>query len=60
MTKPEILLVGPYPEWDLVELDAKFEVRKLYEATDRDVFLRSTAATSAGSPLVESSAPRPS
>jgi len=40
MTKPEILLVGPYPEWDLVELDAKFEVRKLYEATDRDVFLQ--------------------
>lgn len=40
MTKPEILLVGPYPEWDLLELDAKFEVRKLYEATDRDVFLQ--------------------
>ncbi|MDP9573424.1 UNVERIFIED_ORG: lactate dehydrogenase-like 2-hydroxyacid dehydrogenase [Agrobacterium larrymoorei] len=40
MTKPEILLVGPYPEWDLVELNAKFEVRKLYEATDRDVFLQ--------------------
>ncbi|QCJ00622.1 2-hydroxyacid dehydrogenase [Agrobacterium larrymoorei] len=40
MTKPEILLVGPYPEWDLVELEAKFEVRKLYEATDRDAFLQ--------------------
>lgn len=40
MTKPEILLVGPYPEWDLVELEAKFKVRKLYEATDRDVFLQ--------------------
>jgi len=40
MTKPEILLVGPYPEWDLVELQEKFEVRKLYEATDRDAFLQ--------------------
>lgn len=40
MAKPEILLIGPYPEWDLVELEAKFEVRKLYEATDRDAFLQ--------------------
>ncbi len=40
MTKPEILLVGPYPEWDLVELEAQYEVRKLYEAGDRDAFLK--------------------
>lgn len=40
MAKPEILLVGPYPEWDLVELEAKFEVRKLYKAADRDAFLQ--------------------
>lgn len=40
MTKPEILLVGPYPEWDLVELEAQYEVRKLYEAEDRDAFLK--------------------
>ena len=39
MTKPDILLIGPYPEWDLVELEAQYEVRKLYEATDRDAFL---------------------
>lgn len=40
MTKPEILLVGPYPEWDLVELEAQYDVRKLYEAEDRDAFLK--------------------
>ncbi len=40
MNKPEILLVGPYPEWDLVELEAQYEVRKLYEAQDRDAFLK--------------------
>lgn len=40
MTKPEILLVGPYPEWDLVELEAQYEVRKLYEVEDRDAFLK--------------------
>nr|WP_210347581.1 2-hydroxyacid dehydrogenase [Agrobacterium sp. OT33] len=40
VTKPEILLVGPYPEWDLVKLEAQYEVRKLYEADDRDAFLK--------------------
>ena len=48
MAKPEILLVGPYPEWDLVELDAQYEVRKLYEATDRDAFLHKHGANIRG------------
>ncbi|CAN7649182.1 2-hydroxyacid dehydrogenase [Neorhizobium sp. LjRoot104] len=48
MAKPEILLVGPYPEWDLVELDAQYEVRKLYEAADRDAFLQQHGANIRG------------
>ena len=48
MAKPEILLVGPYPEWDLVELDAQYKVRKLYEATDRDAFLHEHGANIRG------------
>lgn len=40
MSKPELLLVGPYPEWDMVELDAHYTVHKLYEASDRDAFIR--------------------
>lgn len=40
MTKPEILMTGPYPEWDLVELEEQYEVRKLYEAEDSDAFLK--------------------
>lgn len=43
MTKPELLLVGPYPEWDMVELEAHYTVHKLYEADDRDAFIRSHA-----------------
>ena len=43
MTKPELLLVGPYPEWDMVELEAHYTVHKLYEASDRDAFIRSHA-----------------
>ncbi|WP_105403333.1 2-hydroxyacid dehydrogenase [Neorhizobium sp. T7_12] len=43
MAKPDILLVGPYPEWDLVELEALYNVRKLYEAEDRDAFVQDHA-----------------
>lgn len=43
MAKPDILLVGPYPEWDLVELEAQYNVLKLYEAKDRDAFVRDHA-----------------
>lgn len=39
MTKPEILLLGPYPEWDLVELESSYVVHKAYEAEDRDAFV---------------------
>lgn len=44
MSKPDILLIGPYPEWDLVELEAQYNVRKLYEASDRDAFMSEHAA----------------
>ncbi|MEK1894226.1 MAG: 2-hydroxyacid dehydrogenase [Rhizobium sp.] len=40
MLKPEILLVGPYPEWDMVELEKIYHVHKLYEASDTVAFLR--------------------
>lgn len=39
MSKPIILQVGPYPEWDQVPLDQGFDVKRLFEATDRDGFL---------------------
>ncbi|MCQ1836003.1 2-hydroxyacid dehydrogenase [Neorhizobium galegae] len=44
MSKPDILLIGPYPEWDLVELEAQYNVLKLYEASDRDAFISEQAA----------------
>ncbi len=39
MNKPEILLMGPYPDWDLVELEDRYVVRKIFEAEDRDAFV---------------------
>lgn len=44
MSKPEILMTGPYPEWDQVELDAHYTVHKLFEAADRDAFLQQHGA----------------
>lgn len=40
MSKPEILLAGPYPEWDMVDLTENYVVHKLYEASDRDAFIK--------------------
>jgi lactate dehydrogenase-like 2-hydroxyacid dehydrogenase len=39
MTKPEILMMGPYPAWDLEDLESNYKVHKLWEATDRGAFL---------------------
>ena len=39
MTKPHILQVGPYPEWDQVPLDAVFQMHRYFEAADKAAFL---------------------
>ena len=39
MTKPHILQVVPYPEWDQVPLDASFHMHRYFEAADKAAFL---------------------
>lgn len=39
MSKPQILLMGAYPEWDLADLENQYHVHKVYEAQDRDAFI---------------------
>lgn len=39
MSKPVILQVGPYPEWDQIPLDDAFEVKRLFEAENQSAFL---------------------
>ncbi|MDO5641582.1 MAG: 2-hydroxyacid dehydrogenase [Paracoccus sp. (in: a-proteobacteria)] len=39
MNKPEVLQMGPYPEWDQVPLEAAFTMRRLFDAPDRAAFL---------------------
>lgn len=39
MSKPHILQVGPYPEWDQTPLDAAFHMHRYFEAADKPAFL---------------------
>lgn len=39
MSKPTILQVGPYPEWDQEPIDKAFDSKRLFEAKDREAFL---------------------
>jgi lactate dehydrogenase-like 2-hydroxyacid dehydrogenase len=39
MTKPHVLQVGPYPEWDQGPLDAAFHMHRYFEAADKPAFL---------------------
>jgi lactate dehydrogenase-like 2-hydroxyacid dehydrogenase len=39
MTKPHVLQVGPYPEWDQTPLDAAYTIQRWWEAADKDALL---------------------
>lgn len=39
MTKPHVLQVGPYPDWDQTPLDAAFTIHRWWEAGDKDALL---------------------
>ena len=39
MTKPEILQIGEYPEWDQVVLDELFTMHRFYEVEDKAAYL---------------------
>jgi lactate dehydrogenase-like 2-hydroxyacid dehydrogenase len=40
MTKPQILQVGPYPQWDEEPLNAAFHVHRYFDAADKASFLQ--------------------
>ena len=39
MTKPDVLMVGPYPDWEMPQLESDYVVHKLWRAEDRWRFL---------------------
>lgn len=40
MNKPDILQVGPYPDWDQIPLDESFQMHKIFEASDPEDYLK--------------------
>lgn len=44
MTKPHILQIGSYPEWDQAPLDAAFTCHRYFEAADKAAFLADVGA----------------
>lgn len=40
MLKPDVLQVGPYPDWDQGPLDEAFAVHRFFEASDASAFLQ--------------------
>jgi len=39
MSKPTVLQVGPYPDWDQVALDQAFDVKRMFEAQNPNALL---------------------
>ncbi len=39
MSKPEVLMIGPYPSWDMEDLESRYTIYRLWEVEDRDTFL---------------------
>lgn len=45
MTRPAVLVIGPYPPGDIELLEASYQVRRLWEADDKTSFLREHGST---------------
>jgi D-3-phosphoglycerate dehydrogenase len=39
MKKPSVLMIGPYPEWEMPLLEAAYNVLRLWEAVDQKAFI---------------------
>ncbi len=48
MTRPQILQVGPYPQWDQDPLDQAFDMLRYFEAADKPAFLAKVGPTLRG------------
>ncbi len=44
MSKPEILVVGPYPDWDMAPLEDAYRVHRLWEVEDRERYVATHGA----------------
>ena len=43
MSKPTVLMIGAYPEWDMPSLERDYDLRKLWLAANKEAFLAEAA-----------------
>ena len=43
MTRPDVLMIGPYPQWDMEPLEGSYSLHKLWEASDKPAFVAGRA-----------------
>lgn len=43
MPGADVLMIGPYPQWDMVDLEARYTLHKLWEAADREALIAANA-----------------
>jgi lactate dehydrogenase-like 2-hydroxyacid dehydrogenase len=43
--RPEVLLIGPYPQWDMAALEADYTLHRYYEATNKEALLAKHAGS---------------
>ena len=43
MSKPTVLMIGAYPQWDMEPMERDYDVRKLWLAADKEAFLDMSA-----------------
>ena len=39
MNRPDVLMIGPYPHWDMEPLEGNYSQHKSWEATDKPAFV---------------------
>lgn len=39
MQGEQILMIGPYPQWDMTDIEGRYTLHKLWEAPDRNAFI---------------------
>ena len=44
MAAEQVLMIGPYPEWDMADLESRYVIHKLWDAADKSAFLGDRAS----------------
>lgn len=45
MQREQVLMIGPYPQWDMTDIEGRYTVHKLWETPDRDALIAEHATS---------------